>query len=147
MGSIPIARSIFPVPGVTMDQNTPTNEVSEAAADEPENLAVAVPYEEFKAGLPVGRFRLIVNPDRAYRYVRHRLFLNGISIPLLGTGIALAIVGYIVPGVVVCLLGWGLRRFVKSQAAKILLHLIQNDAKVYHEAIDFEIMEVRLAQD
>lgn len=130
-----------------MDETTPTNEVSAAPAAEPENLAVAVPYEEFLAGLPVGRFRLIVNPDRAYKYVRHRMFLNGISIPLLGTGIALALVGYMWPGVIICLFAWGLRRFVKHQAAKILLHLVQNDAKVYYDSIEFEIMEVRLAQD
>jgi hypothetical protein len=130
-----------------MDQNTPTDDVSAAAAAEPESLAVAVPYDEFKAGLPVGRFRLIVNPDRAYRYVRHRLYLNGISIPLLGTGVALGLVGYLIPGTLFCAIGFGLRWFVKKEAAKILLHLIQNDAKVYYESIEFEIMEVRLAQD
>ena len=130
-----------------MDQNTPTEEVSASAAAEPENLAVAVPYEDFVAGLPGGRFRLIVNPDRAYKYVRHRMFLNGISIPLLGTGVALALVGYMWPGVIICLFAWGLRRFVKQQAPKILLHLAQKDAKVYYETIEYEIMEVRLAQD
>ena len=130
-----------------MDETTPTNEVSAAAAAEPENLAVAVPYEDFKAGLPIGRFRLIVNPQRAYKYVRHRLYLNGISIPLLGTGVALGLTGYLIPGTICCLLGFGMRWFVKKEAPKILLHLIQNDAKVYYESIEFEIMEVRLARD
>jgi hypothetical protein len=130
-----------------MDQNTPTNEVSATAAAEPENLAVAVPFEEFKTGLPIGRFRLIVNPDRAYKYVRHRLYLNGISIPLLGTGVALGLVGHLVSGCIVAGLGFALRRFVKSQAPRILLYLAQNDAKVYYESIEFEIMEVRLARD
>jgi hypothetical protein len=119
----------------------------EIAPDAAPNEAVAVPYEEFKTGLPVGRFRLIVNPDRAYKYVRHRLYLNGISIPLLGTGVALGLTGYLIPGTIFCLLGFGLRWFVKKEAPKILLHLIQNDAKVYYESIEFEIMEVRMAQD
>ena len=124
-----------------------TDSTPETGAAEPENLAVAVPYEEFMTGLPVGRYRLIVNPERSYKYVRHRMFLNGISIPLLGTGVALALVGYMWPGVIICLFAWGLRRFVKSQAPKILLHLVQQDAKVYYESLEFEIMEVRLAQD
>lgn len=130
-----------------MDENTPTHEVSAAPAAEPESLAVAVPHEEFKIGLPVGRFRLIVNPNKAYRYVRHRLYLNGISIPLLGTGVALGLVGYLIPGTIFCVIGFGLRWFVKREAPKILLHLVQKDAKVYYEAIEYEIMEVRLARD
>ena len=130
-----------------MDETTPTDAVSASAAVEPENLAVAVPFEEFKAGLPIGRFRLIVNPQRAYKYVRHRLYLNGISIPMLGTGVALGLVGYLIPGTIFCLLGFGMRWFVKREAPKILLHLVQNDAKVYYESIEFEIMEVRLARD
>lgn len=128
-----------------MTDSTP--ETGAAQPAEPENHAVAVPYEEFKTGLPVGQFRLIVNPDRAYKYVRHRLYLNGISIPLLGTGVALGLVGYLIPGTILCVLGFGLRWFVKREAAKILLHLVQNDSKVYYESIEFEIMEVRLARD
>jgi hypothetical protein len=126
---------------------TPESTPADSAPATEENLAVAVPYDEFKVGLPIGRFRLIVNPDRAYRYVRHRLYLNGISIPLLGTGVALGLVGYLIPGTILCMLGFGLRWFVKREAPKILLYLIQNDAKVYYESIEFEIMEVRLAQD
>jgi len=131
----------------TMDETSPTNEAGAAVAGEPENLAVAVPYEEFVTGLPLGRFRLIVNPQRAYRFVRHRLYLNGISIPLLGTGVALGLVGYLVPGTIFCVIGFGLRWFVKKEAPKILLHLIQKDAKVYYESIEYEIMEVRMARD
>lgn len=129
-----------------MDDISPTNDVSAAPA-EPENLAVAVPYEEFKAGLPLGRFRLIVNPDRAYRFVRHRLYLNGISIPLLGTGVALGLVGHLAVGAVFAVIGFALRYFVKNHAAKILLHFVQNDPKIYYESIEYEVMEVRMARD
>jgi hypothetical protein len=38
-----------------------------------------------------------------------------------------------------------LPRVVKAHAPKILLHLAQQDAKTYQEAIDFEILEVRSA--
>ena len=41
-----------------------------------------------------------------------------------------------------CVVGQSLR-----EAPKILLHLIQHDAKVYYDSIEYEIMEVRLAQD
>jgi hypothetical protein len=130
-----------------MDENTPTNDVSAASAGEPENLAVAVPYEEFKNGLPLGRFRLVVNPHKAYRFLAHRLYLNGISIPLLGAGVACGLVGHLILGTVLCVIGFGLRWFVKNQAPRILLHLVQNDPKTYYDSIEYEIMEVRMARD
>lgn len=130
-----------------MDETTPTQDTRATEAAEPENLAVAVSFQEFKSGLPFGRFRLIVNPDKAYRYVRHRLYLNGVSIPLLGAGVACGLVGYHVIGAILCVIGFGLRWVVKRQGPQILLHLAQNDPKTYHDAIEYEIMEVRMARD
>ncbi|MEY4426643.1 MAG: hypothetical protein RL535_941, partial [Pseudomonadota bacterium] len=49
-------------------------------------------------------------------------------------GLALVLLGLLVP------------RSIKKQAPKILLHLAQNDAKIYQEAIDYEILEVRMAE-
>jgi hypothetical protein len=37
-------------------------------------------------------------------------------------------------------------RLVERQAPKILLHMATQDARIYREAIEFEILEVRLAQ-
>ena len=124
-----------------MDETTPTSEAA------PENEAIAVTHAEFNAGLPLGRYRLIVNPDRAYRYVRHRLFINGVSVPMMGVGIGLVLWGYTYIGLAIGILGLVLRRVVKSQAPRILLHLAQNDAKTYYDTIEFEIMEVRLSRD
>jgi hypothetical protein len=107
--------------------------------------AIYVPFTEFRAGLPVGRFRVIVNPERAQKYVKHRLFVVGIALPLLGIGAALALSGYVWAGLPMVAIGALLPRVVKAHAPKILLHLAQQDAKTYQEAIDFEILEVRYA--
>ncbi len=104
---------------------------------------IYVPFTEFRAGLPVGHFRVIVNPERAQKYIKHRLFIVGIAMPLLGIGAALAISGYVWVGLPMVVLGLVLPRVVKAHAPKILLHLAQQDAKTYQEAIDFEILEVR----
>jgi hypothetical protein len=113
--------------------------------DNENTTAIYVPHAEFRAGLPVGRFRVIVNPERAQKYVKHRLFVIGIALPLLGIGAALALSGYVWAGLPMVLLGALLPRVVKAHAPKILLHLAQQDAKTYQEAIDFEILEVRSA--
>ena len=65
---------------------------SETSAEAP--APVYVPYQEFRAGLPAGRFRLIVNPERAQKYVKQRLFVVGVSLPILGIGVALSLYGY-----------------------------------------------------
>lgn len=102
-----------------------------------------VTHAEFRAGLPAGRFRLIVNPERAQKYVKHRLFVVGISLPLLGIGTALALSGYLWLGIPMMIVGALLHRVVKAHAARILVHLALDDPKTYLEAIEYEILEVR----
>lgn len=116
-------------------------ETSQAA----DGATLEVSHQEFRTGLPMGRFRLIVNPERAQKYVKHRLFVVGISLPLLGIGAALALSGFFWWGLPMVLIGALMGRVIKAQAAKILLHLALSDPKVYREAIDYEILEVRQA--
>lgn len=104
---------------------------------------IFVPHEDFRAGLPAGRFHVIVNPDLAQKYVRHRLFVVGISLPLLGIGAALAVSGYLWAGLPMVAIGFLLPRIIKAHAAKILLHLAQQDARTYLEAMEHGILEVR----
>lgn len=112
--------------------------------DTPE--AIYVPHEEFRTGLPAGRFRLIVNPDRARKYVKHRLMLTALILPIIGTGIGIAYFGHAWLGLILVLLGVGAHRLVAYQAPKILLYMVTNDARIYHDALEFEILEVRMAQ-
>ncbi|MBX9961259.1 MAG: hypothetical protein K2Y15_14080 [Burkholderiaceae bacterium] len=122
-----------------MSETTPS-----AGADGGEGIYV--PHEEFRAGLPAGRFRVIVNPDRARKYVKHRLLLTALILPIIGTGIGMAFYGYRWLGLGLVIVGVLAHRLVSYQAPKILLHMATQDAKIYHEAIDFEILEVRLAR-
>jgi hypothetical protein len=105
--------------------------------------AIYVPHQEFKTGLPHGRFRVIVNPERAQKYVKHRLFVVGISLPLLGIGVVLSMYGYLWVGLPMVVVGVLMHRVIKAHAPKILLHLALNDAKTYEEAMEYEILEVR----
>jgi len=113
-------------------------------ADRPETVEVS--HQEFRTGLPAGRFRVIVNPDRARKYVKHRLMLTALILPLIGTGIGMAYFSYPWIGLGLVLFGIAAHRLVAHQAPKILLYMASQDARIYHEAIDFEILEVRLAR-
>lgn len=121
------------------------NETETETRPEADGATVEVSHEEFRTGLPMGRFRLIVNPERAQKYVKHRLFVIGIALPLLGIGAALALSGHVWWGLPLVAAGALLPRVIKAHAAKILLHLALHDARTYREAIEYEILEVRRA--
>ncbi|MGA8516265.1 MAG: hypothetical protein WB821_16005 [Burkholderiaceae bacterium] len=114
-----------------------------AAPDLPSTLDV--PFAQFRAGMSLGQFRVILNPERAQKHIKHPLFIVGIALPLLGIGAALALSGYVWAGLPMVAIGALLPRVVKAHASKILLYLAQQDAKTYREAIEFEILEVRSA--
>ena len=121
-----------------------SNAQGPANDDSAETLDVS--HADFCRGLPAGHFRLIVNPQKARRYVRHRLFLIALTLPVVGLGAALALSGAPWAGLALILGGVALNRLITYQAPKILLHLATQDARVYREAIEFEILEVRSAR-
>lgn len=108
--------------------------------------ALLVPHAEFRRGLPAGHFRVIVNPERARKFVRHRLLMLPVSLAMAGIGIALALSQ--MPWWGLALIGAAvlMNRLVRLQAPKIMLHLAMQDEKTYFEAMEFEILEVRHAR-
>lgn len=105
-----------------------------------------IPFEEFRNGLPHGRFHVVVNPTLAPRFVAHRVNATPLALALIGPGIASALAGYPVIGALLVAAGILLRRVVKWQAAKILLHLASRQAGAYHDATANGVMEVQRRQ-
>ena len=104
-----------------------------------------IPFEEFRNGLPHGRFRVIVNPALAAPFVAHRTHATQLAIAIIGSGIAAALAGHPWPGGLVVAAGILLRRVVKTQAPRILLHLATRVPSVYEQATEHGVMEVRRA--
>ena len=113
------------------------------STDADPGLAPHVAHEEFRAGLPRGHFRVVVDRKLARAYVGQRLWLLPIVLPMLGIGLALALSGLTWPGALLVLAGFVLHRAVAWNAGKILLHLALKDATVYGFATQNGIMEVR----
>ncbi len=107
---------------------------------------LSVTHAEFCRGLPAGEFSLIVDPVKARKYIRQRLFLLPLMLPVVGIGAALAISGHPWIGLALILGGGFVHRIVTHQAPKILLHLAIKDPRTYFEAIEYEMLEVRLRQ-
>ncbi|MCC2636057.1 MAG: hypothetical protein K0S48_3943 [Ramlibacter sp.] len=119
--------------------------MTEAADGE---FAEYVAYEDFRSGLPAGRFRVIVDPKLARRYVSQRLMLVVVVLPVIGVGMALALTGRTWPGLALIAAGVLLNRVVMWQAGRILLHLALHDPKTYLQVTYLQVtqagvMEVR----
>ena len=115
-----------------------------AAPNEAET-AEFIPFEEFRNGLPHGRFRVIVNPALAPSFVAYRTHATALALALMGPGIAAALVGHVLIGAVLVALALLLRWSVKKRAPTILLHLATRIPSVYEQAAEHGVMEVRRA--
>lgn len=102
-----------------------------------------VPHEEFRQGLPQGRFHVIVNPSLAPAFVAHRVHATPLAVAIIGPGIALALAGHPVWGALLVAAGVLLRRMVKTQAGPLLLHLAAAVPSVYEQATAHGVMEVQ----
>ena len=115
------------------------------AAASAEDFAEYIPHAEFRAGLPAGRFRVVVNPKLARRFVAQRLMLMVVLMPLIGVGIALVLTGQTLPGAVLVFGGVALNRVLMWQAPKILLQMALRNPAVYESVTQQGVMEVRRA--
>ncbi len=104
-----------------------------------------IPFEEFRDGLPQGRFRVIVDPARAAPFVSFRTHATVLSIALVGPGIAAALAGHPWLGGALVAAGIALRWSIRAQAPRILLHLAARVPAVYEQATEHGVMEVRRA--
>jgi hypothetical protein len=116
---------------------------TEATVADDSDSAEYVPFAEFRDGLLRGRFHVVVNPKLARPFVIHRTHATQLGLALIGPGIACALLGYPVAGVLLVAAGIALRRAIGWQAAQILLHLASRHPSTYLDAISHGVMEVQ----
>ena len=104
-----------------------------------------IAFEEFRSGLSHGRFRVIVDPALAQRFVAQRLHATPVALALIGPGIALALAGFAIAGAVLVAGGLLFWRSIQWQAGKILLQLASRQPAAYYDATTNGVMEVRRA--
>jgi hypothetical protein len=119
-----------------------TPQAADAASPD---FAHYISHQEFRTGLPAGRFRVIVNRKLARGYMSQRLWLLPVLLPVFGAGFALALSGHTWAGGLLVALGVVVNRAVVWNAGKILLHLAAKDPAVYDFATQHAILEVRRA--
>ena len=90
-------------------------------------------HPDFAAAYARGDLRVEFDPQAAGRFLATRLLLPFIALPVLGSGVALALIGWIYSGVAVIELGVIVPRLIKRHAARYLLQDALQDERVYCE--------------
>jgi hypothetical protein len=99
-------------------------------------------HAEFVAAYEAGRIRVSVNRDAASRFVARHAMLPLVLLPMLGLGVALALVGYIVTGTLI-FLGALLLRFIvrRSSGGFIVWRALQN-AEFYRQVTAAKVLSI-----
>jgi hypothetical protein len=101
-----------------------------------------VTHEDFVAAYKAGRIRVKVERDAAARFVAGRARLPLVLLPLLGLGVALALVGYIVAGTIVFLAALLLRLLVRRSSDGFIVWRALQDAQFYRQAMAAQALSV-----
>jgi len=90
-------------------------------------------HDEFLRAYHDGRITVDIDPAAAARYLSARLLLPLVMLPVLGAGVALALIGWIWTGLAVIALGTVAPRLIKRSAAQFVLTQAIQDERVYRE--------------
>jgi len=99
-------------------------------------------HAEFVAAYAAGRVKVAVDPAAASKYLSARLLLPLFMMPVLGAGVALALVGWIWTGLAVIALGFIAPRLIKRSAPHFVLTQALQDGKIYGEVTQAGILQI-----
>lgn len=92
-------------------------------------------HAQFVAAYREGRLKVQVDKLAAARVVSARLMLPLVLLPVMGLGVALALLGYFVMGALMFLAAIGLRFAVRRSAPGFVLQRALADERFYAEAL------------
>jgi hypothetical protein len=99
-------------------------------------------HAEFVAAYQSGSIRVNVDRARAARFVSARLLLPLVMLPVLGTGVALALVGWIWSGLLVIAAGTFLPVIIKRSAPHFIITQALHDIRFYEDAAAEGLLEI-----
>ena len=88
-------------------------------------------HSEFTAAYARGEIEIEIDPKEAARFISARLLLPFVMMPVLGIGVALALLGWIFTGLAVIALGIIAPRLIKRSAPHFVFQQALNDPAVY----------------
>ena len=99
-------------------------------------------HSEFTAAYARGEIKVEVDPKGAARFLSARLLLPLIMMPVVGIGVALALVGWLFTGLLVIVLGIIAPRLIKRAAPHFVFQQALNDPAIYEEVTKSGLLRV-----
>ena len=99
-------------------------------------------YTDFLTAYRDGRITVELDRTRAGTFLSARLLLPVLILPLLGAGVALALLGWLWTGLLVIALGMVVPRLIKRSAPHFLLTQMLSDEKLYADVQRAGILRV-----
>ena len=90
-------------------------------------------HGEFVAAYRRGEVKVDIEPKAAASFLSARLLLPFIALPVLGAGVALALIGWIYTGLAIIAVGFIGPRLIKHSAPRFILAQALQDAVLYEE--------------
>jgi hypothetical protein len=101
-----------------------------------------VTHAEFTAAYARGEIKVEVEAKDAARFLSARLLLPLFMMPVVGVGVALALVGWVFTGLAVIALGIIVPRLIKRSAPQFVFQQALNDRAVYEEVTKSGLLRV-----
>ena len=101
-----------------------------------------VTHSEFTAAYARGEIKVEMDPKGAARFLSARLLLPLFMMPMVGIGVALALVGWIFTGLLVIVLGIIAPRLIKRSAPHFVFQQALNDPAIYEEVTKSGLLRV-----
>ena len=99
-------------------------------------------HAEFRDAFQHRKIRVDVDPDGAARFLSARLLLPFVVLPVLGIGVALALMGWIWTGLTVIAVGIAAPRLIKRSAPHFILTQALGDERIYREVTKANILRI-----
>ena len=99
-------------------------------------------HSEFVAAYQRGEIKVEFDPRGAARFLSARLLLPLVMMPILGIGVAVALVGWFFTGLAIIALGIVAPQLIKRSAPHFLLQQALHDPAVYDELRQANVLRV-----
>jgi hypothetical protein len=104
-------------------------------------------HSDFVKAYAAGGITVDIVPQDAARFLSARLLLPFVILPILGTGVALALIGWIWSGLAVIGLALAARWLIKRSAPHFVLTQSLADAQFYLAATQQQVLRIRTGHD
>jgi hypothetical protein len=102
-------------------------------------------HEEFVAAYEAGRIRVHIDREAAAKFVAGRAMLPLVLLPILGLGVALALVGYVWTGIAIFVTALAIRFLVRRSSHGFLVWRALQDAEFYRQVVAAQVLRMEKA--